>query len=114
MKPTNPHEAANWKTEKMGKATLHRSDQMMVGLNAFEPGQEHAAHAHEGADKMYLVLSVTGTFSLADESFRMDAGELLVAPAGVRHGVVNDSGERLLLLVAMAPAPPAKTERQPA
>jgi quercetin dioxygenase-like cupin family protein len=33
---------------------------------------------------------------------------MLVAPAGAPHGVVNDSGARLLVLVAIAPAPPPK------
>jgi mannose-6-phosphate isomerase-like protein (cupin superfamily) len=77
----------------------------MVGLNAFEPGQDHALHAHAGMDKVYHVLSGLGTFLLADREAAMDAGMLLVAPAGVPHGIRNDGPARLLVLAILAPAP---------
>jgi mannose-6-phosphate isomerase-like protein (cupin superfamily) len=35
----------------------------------------------------------------------MRAGDLMVAPDGVPHGVRNTGGTRLLLLVVLAPAP---------
>ncbi len=47
-----PDEHAVFAAEKMGKATLFRSTRIMVGLNAFEPGQQHALHAHEDMDKV--------------------------------------------------------------
>ena len=34
--------------QKMGKATIFESPRLLVGLNAFEPGQEHALHAQCG------------------------------------------------------------------
>ena len=36
----------------MGKSTLFRSDRMLLGLNAFEPGQEQALHPHVAMDKV--------------------------------------------------------------
>ena len=36
----------------MGKSTLYQSPRLMVGLNAFEPGQTHALHAHEVPDAL--------------------------------------------------------------
>lgn len=89
----------------MGKATLFRSDRMMVGLNAFEPGQEHKLHAHEDMDKVYHVLQGSGRFLLPDGEQAMDAGILLVAPAGVPHGIRNTGDERLLVMAILAPAP---------
>jgi len=35
----------------------------------------------------------------------MKAGNLLVAPDGVPHGVKNTSSNRLLVLVVLAPSP---------
>lgn len=35
----------------------------------------------------------------------MQAGDLLVAPAGVPHGVRNTGATRLLVLAILAPAP---------
>jgi mannose-6-phosphate isomerase-like protein (cupin superfamily) len=103
--PIRPAEHAVYATRKMGKATLFRSEHLMVGLNAFEPGQDHALHAHAGMDKVYHVLSGRGTFLLADREVAMEAGMLLVAPAGVPHGIRNDGAERLLVLAILAPAP---------
>jgi quercetin dioxygenase-like cupin family protein len=101
----NPRDHAVWRAEKMGKATLYKSDHMMLGLNAFEPGQAHAAHAHADMDKAYYVLEGTGAFSLGEEVHELGPGQLLVAPAGVPHGVRNDTDARLLVLVTMAPGP---------
>ena len=104
-KPQTLVDVAVWREEKMGKATLFRSASLMLGLNALEPGQAHAPHAHEGSDKAYLVIEGSGRFQLGEEEHELTAGQLLVAPSGVRHGVRNDGDERLLVFVAMAPPP---------
>lgn len=101
----HPAEHAVYNPEKMGKATLFRSDRLLVGLNAFEPGQQHALHAHEGMDKMYHVLEGEGLFLLEDEQLAMQAGTMLVAPEGVPHGIRNTGSGRLLVLAVLAPAP---------
>ena len=100
-----PAAAAEWRPDKMGKSTIFESPQMMVGLNAFEPGQSHALHAHAGMDKLYHVLEGDGVFLLEGRELPMTAGDLLVAPDGVPHGVSNTSRARLLVLVVLAPAP---------
>jgi quercetin dioxygenase-like cupin family protein len=92
----------------MGKATLFQSSRMLVGLNCFEPGQEHKLHAHPGMDKLYQVLEGSGCFLLEDREVTMEAGMLLVAPEGVPHGIRNDSEQRLLVLAVLAPAPGKK------
>ena len=48
-------------------STLFESDRLLVGLNAFMPGQEHALHAHEGMDKVYHVVAGSGRFLLEDK-----------------------------------------------
>jgi mannose-6-phosphate isomerase-like protein (cupin superfamily) len=100
-----PEAFAVFDEKKMGKATLFRSDRLMVGLNAFEPGQEHGLHAHEGMDKLYHVLSGRGVFLLDDRELPMEAGQMLVAPAGVAHGIRNSGEERLVVLAVLAPSP---------
>ncbi|HEX9813478.1 MAG TPA: cupin domain-containing protein [Myxococcota bacterium] len=100
-----PEEHAIFAAEKMGKATLFRSERIMVGLNSFEPGQEHPLHAHSGMDKVYHVLSGQGCFLLEDREIPMEAGQMLIAPEGVAHGIRNDADERLIVLAILAPAP---------
>lgn len=91
--------------DKMGKATIFQSPRLLVGLNAFEPGQSHALHAHVGMDKVYSVIEGEGVFLLDGRELTMRAGDLLIAPDGVPHGVTNTGAGRLLVLAILAPAP---------
>ena len=103
--PFRPDALAVFDPERMGKTTLFRSDRLLVGLNAFEPGQEHRLHAHQGMDKVYHVLQGSGVFLLSEREERMEAGTMLIAPEGVPHGIRNDGDERLVVLAVLAPAP---------
>ena len=104
-KAIRPEEHAVFNVKKMGKSTLFRSDRVMVGLNAFEPGQEHKLHAHEGMDKIYHVLTGSGSFLLEDRELAMEPGVMLVAPEGVAHGIRNSGSDRLVVMAILAPAP---------
>ncbi|MEQ1574178.1 MAG: cupin domain-containing protein [Vicinamibacterales bacterium] len=98
-----PSEHAVWRADKMGKSTLFESPRLLVGLNAFEPGQSHALHAHAGMDKVYQVVEGEGVFLLEGRELPATAGQMLVAPDGVPHGVRNTGNGRLLVLVILAP-----------
>lgn len=91
--------------EKFFKTTLWQGEHVMVGLNCLEPNQTQGVHAHQGADKFYFVLEGVGKFKIGDEERSETAGALIIAPAGVVHGVRNASDQRLSLLVAIAPGP---------
>ena len=100
-----PEDHAVFRPEKMGKATLFESERILVGLNSFEPGQEHALHAHAGMDKVYQVVQGEGEFLLEGEEVPMSAGVVLVAPEGVPHGIRNTGTGRLIVLAILAPGP---------
>jgi len=94
---------AEWRADRMGKSTLFESPRVLAGLNAFEPGQEHALHAHQGMDKLYYVLEGSGVFLLEGREEPMTAGDFLAAPDGVPHGVRNTGTERLLVMAILTP-----------
>ena len=100
-----PEAHAAFRPDKMGKATIFESPRLLVGLNCFEPGQEHALHAHAGLDKVYQVLAGRGEFLLEGRAIPMQAGVMLVAPEGVPHGIRNSGDERLIVLAILAPGP---------
>lgn len=100
-----PADHAEWRADAMGKSTLFSSTNILVGLNAFEPGQSHRLHAHAGMDKVYVVVEGEGLFLLDGQELPMRAGDLLVAPDGVPHGVRNNSAGRLLVMALLAPGP---------
>ncbi|HSS19684.1 MAG TPA: cupin domain-containing protein [Pyrinomonadaceae bacterium] len=89
--------------EKFFKTALWQGDHVMVGLNCLEPGQTQAVHAHQDADKFYLVLAGSGRFTVGEEEKTAEVGMVVVAPSGIPHGVTNAAAERLSLLVAIAP-----------
>jgi mannose-6-phosphate isomerase-like protein (cupin superfamily) len=100
-----PEAHAAFHPEKMGKATLFESERILVGLNCFEAGQEHALHAHDDMDKVYQVIAGMGLFLLEDRELPMESGLMLVAPSGVPHGIRNTGPGRLVVLAILAPAP---------
>lgn len=97
-----PADHAVYDASRMGKSTIFESERLLVGLNAFEPGQEHRLHAHAGMDKVYSVVEGAGVFLLEGRELSMRAGDLLVAPDGVPHGVRNTGNGRLLVLAILA------------
>jgi quercetin dioxygenase-like cupin family protein len=109
-----PAAFASYQPDKMGKTTLFESARLLVGLNAFEPGQAHALHAHAGMDKVYQVVEGEGVFLLEGRELPMREGDLLVAPEGIPHGVRNTGRRRLLVLAILAPAPKGAAGTSPA
>jgi quercetin dioxygenase-like cupin family protein len=103
--PFRPEEHAVYDDGRMGKSTIFQSEHILVGLNAFEPGQEHRLHAHSGMDKVYQVLTGRGVFLLDGREEPMEAGTMLIAPEGVPHGIRNNGTERLVVLAILAPSP---------
>lgn len=99
----NWREHAGSRPDKFFKATLWQGEHVMVGLNCLEAGQTQTVHAHEGADKFYFVVEGTGKFLVGDNEETVSAGMLVVAPAGVPHGVTNNGDERLSVLIGIAP-----------
>ncbi len=100
-----PQDHAVFNPEKMGKSTIFESERIMVGLNSFNPGQEHKLHAHSGMDKVYYILEGSGVFVLEDREIEMKAGIMLIAPEGVPHGIRTTSEGTLGGLAVLAPSP---------
>ncbi len=102
---TRPSDHAGTREDKHFKTTLFRGDALMLGLNCLESGQTQAAHSHAEQDKFYYVIEGEGRFQVDDEFVIAGEGQLIWAPAGVIHGVTNESAHRLTVLVGIAPAP---------
>jgi mannose-6-phosphate isomerase-like protein (cupin superfamily) len=56
-------------------------------------------------DKVYQVVEGEGVILLEGRELPIKAGELVVAPEGVPHGIRNTGDQRLLVLAILAPAP---------
>jgi quercetin dioxygenase-like cupin family protein len=96
---------AAFSPDRMGKTTLAQGESLFVGLNAFEPGQEHTPHTHAAQDKFYYVLSGAGQVQIGGETRTLRTGDAAFAPAGIEHAVRNPGPERLVMLVVLGPPP---------
>jgi quercetin dioxygenase-like cupin family protein len=92
---------AVFSADKMTKVDCFRSERLLVGLNCFEPGQAQAVHTHAGADKFYVVLSGKANFVVGERTVTAGPGDLILAPAGIPHGVAR-ADARTVVLVAIA------------
>ena len=101
----NYQDSVDFNPEKLFKATLAHSERLMLGLNCLEPGQAQKIHDHADQDKFYFVLEGEGLFTVGQEEKTATSGMLVWTPAGVPHGVSNQSAQRLVILMGIAPAP---------
>ncbi|HEX9639086.1 MAG TPA: cupin domain-containing protein [Acidobacteriota bacterium] len=97
--------ARRFSAGKMVKNKLFETPRFFLDVHCLEPGQSQEPHQHESSDKVYVVQHGRGRFQVGAEEKRLDAGQVVLAPAGVSHGVVNDGPERLVVLTFMAPHP---------
>lgn len=74
----------------------------LVRLLCFEPRQEVALHLHPEADEVFYVAKGAAAFMKGEETTRVEAGSLVKADAGARHGWKNGS-DRLILLSVLLP-----------
>ena len=96
---------AKFAPDKMGKSTGMQGESLFVGLNSFEPGQEHAAHTHSGQDKLYFVLEGSGVVRVGEDTVLLNAGDAAFAPSGTVHSIQNPGPDRLVVMAVLAPPP---------
>lgn len=101
----NVVERAEFSEGKMGKVSLASGEHLYAGMNCFLPGQEHRAHVHADQDKLYYVLAGAGEAQVGEDVQAVSAGDLILAPAGVLHGLKNTGSEPLSVLVVFGPPP---------
>jgi quercetin dioxygenase-like cupin family protein len=98
-------ERAQFSQEKMSKIALATAERIQLDLYCLSPGQSQKPHTHTDMDKVYYVLEGNGLFSLSTQEEPIEAGEAVIAPAGVEHGLRNDGAVPLICLVAVSPPP---------
>lgn len=105
LESTRLEEYVSFSEEKMKKNPLFDSPNLFYDAYCLLPGQSQKVHSHEGSDKVYFVVRGAGRFTVGEEAADLAEGHAVIARAGVPHGVRNDSGDELVLLVTMAPRP---------
>ena len=97
---------AKFQPDKMVKIALATTEHAQLDLYCVAPSQSQKPHTHGDQDKIYYVVEGRGRFRIGGEELALEAGEAVVARAGVEHGLVNASAAPLLVLVVVTPPPP--------
>lgn len=98
----NLDERVSFSPQKLNKVALCESERLLFDLYCLEPGQAQKVHAHDGIDKVYVVLSGRPTVQLGEQGRTLQPGQAAYAPAGLPHGVRNETTDRATLLVFQA------------
>jgi putative monooxygenase len=70
---------------------LNNATATMLGFSTWQPGADTKQLVHE-VDELCYIVEGRGKLSVGDDLVEYEAGEAVLIPAGVPHGVVNDSG----------------------
>jgi quercetin dioxygenase-like cupin family protein len=91
---------------KMARQRLAATSRCQADLYCLRPGQAQSPHVHADQDKLYVGVEGTGQIQVGSETTALEPGVLVVAPAGVEHGLANRSEGNLVVLVLVVPPPP--------
>jgi quercetin dioxygenase-like cupin family protein len=91
---------------KLARHKLLATGRCQADLYCLRPGQSQAVHTHADQDKLYLGVEGVGRIRVGGEEQWIEPGVLVLAPAGVEHGLENPGDTPLVALVVVVPPPP--------
>lgn len=83
---------------KVISATFAQNDAVSITLFAFAKGEGISTHASTG-DAMVHILEGQAEITVGDQKMKAGAGEMVVMPANVPHGLTAAENFKMLLVV---------------
>ena len=78
------------------------ADSQLVLMN-LQPGDDIGEEVYGEIDQITVVVDGSGRLEMPGEDGKIEVGDLIFAPAGVRHNIINDSEGELKLYTIYAP-----------
>jgi mannose-6-phosphate isomerase-like protein (cupin superfamily) len=110
---------ASWRPGKFGRlhaaAAVGPTARLCINESWNDKGIGAPTHHHpDGLEEVIMVLEGRARFWIDDETFDLEAGDLIIIPAFAKHGFTNPDEEKLhVLAVFSAPAPETIYESEP-
>ena len=76
------------------------AESLWVGHLEVAPGAQVTTHIHPDTEEAMVIVEGELEAALGDEVVTLGPGDTVLAPAGVKHGFVNRSGVKAVLLAA--------------
>jgi mannose-6-phosphate isomerase-like protein (cupin superfamily) len=80
-----------------------RVRRLSIAEAVVKPGSATKEHFHRTSEEVYYILSGEGEMYINEEKAYVQAGDVVLIPAGARHYVVNTGNEELVILCASSP-----------
>ncbi len=78
----------------------HGAQSLWVAHLEIEPGARVTTHIHPDTEEVMVIVEGELEAVLGDEVVTLGPGDTVLAPAGVKHGFVNRSGAKAVLLAS--------------
>jgi mannose-6-phosphate isomerase-like protein (cupin superfamily) len=85
------------------RRVLWTGDHTQLVIMTIPQGGEIGEEVHEGIDQILTFVSGTGEARVAGETKPVEAGDLVVVPAGTKHNFVNTGPNPLVLYTVYGP-----------
>ncbi len=85
------------------RRVLWTGDHTQLVIMTIPPGGEIGEEVHEGIDQILSFVSGTGEARVAGETKPVEAGDLVVVPAGTKHNFVNTGPNPLVRYTVYGP-----------
>ncbi|MCL5961807.1 MAG: cupin domain-containing protein [Chloroflexi bacterium] len=92
-------------SEKFLRNVVRETGRSLMCLLCFEPGQTFPLHKHPDSDEYLYVMEGSGEVVVDSETVQVQAGAVLLRPAGAWHNIKNNGNDRLVILSFQAPMP---------
>ncbi|AIZ65520.1 cupin (plasmid) [Hymenobacter sp. DG25B] len=87
------------------RQVLYTGRHMQLVLMSLKPGEEIGSEVHQGHDQFFRFEGGTGKCIINGHSYPVTDGDVIVAPAGSTHNVINTDATKALQLYTIY-APP--------
>lgn len=95
--------------ERRVRSKICQTDQIVSELVCYEGGQGTKQHVHPHQDEIFTCIDGDGVITFADPDIAdrpISKGSVVLVPAGIRHGVSTEPGNRLVLMFTKGPGVP--------
>jgi quercetin dioxygenase-like cupin family protein len=88
------------------RSVVHATDDAAIVAWTVKSGQRVSPHVHPSGQDTWTILAGDGEYPLdaAGQTGSMAAGDVVVAPAGAVHGVLNTGARALVFVSVVSPA----------
>lgn len=85
------------------RKVLYTGEHIQLVLMNLKPGEEIGEEIHQNNDQFFRFESGSGKCTIDENSYHVKDGDVIIAPAGAKHNVINTGAESLKMYTIYGP-----------